>query len=97
MYLKIFKGNNLQEIGTESRDQTVEIGTIQEITTGIEIEKEVDTMIKLKIEITAEINIELGLTQEMEEIEKETSKDLEKVTDTLTRLNSVTTVTEQVI
>ena len=33
----------------------------------------------------------------MKEIEERTNKELEKVKDTLTRMNSVTTVTEQVI
>ena len=50
-----FKGNSLQEIGTEI-DQTVEIETIQEITTRIEIEIEgtVETTAGIKVEMTAE-------------------------------------------
>ena len=44
-----------------------------------------------------EIDIEIGLTQEMKKIEEGINKDLEKVKDTLTTMNSVTTVTEQVI
>ena len=44
-----------------------------------------------------EIEIEIELTQEMGEIEEIINKYLEQVKDTLTRMNSVTTVTEQVI
>ena len=44
--------------------------------------------------MTVEMEIEIDLTQEMEE---EINKDLEQVKDTLTRMHSVTTVTEQVI
>ena len=100
MYLKIFRGNHLQEIGREI-DQTVEIETIQEITTRIEIKIEgtVETTTEIKVEMAAEIeiDIEIGLTQEMKKIEERISKDLEKVKDTLTIMNFVTTVTEQVI
>ena len=44
-----------------------------------------------------EIDIEIGLTQEMKEIEERINKDLEEVKDTLTRMNFVITMTEQVI
>ena len=83
------------------KDQTVEIETFQEITTKIEIEIEGtgETITKMKVEMTAEIeiDIEIDLTQEMKEIGERIIEDLEKVKDTLTRMNSVTTVTEQVI
>ena len=48
------------------------------------------------MEMTVEIDteVEIDLTQEMEE---EINKDLDQVKDTLTRMNSVTTVREQVI
>ena len=53
--MKIFKGNNLQEIETE-KDKTVQIKTIQEITTRIEIKIEgtVETTTEIKVEMTAE-------------------------------------------
>ena len=81
------------------KDQTVEIETIQEKTTRIEIEIEgtVETTTEIKeVEMIAEIeiDIEIGLTQSMKEIEERTNKDLEQVKDTLTTMNSVTTVTE---
>ena len=66
MWLKIFKGNSSQEIETE-KDQIVEIETIQEIITRIEIRIEgtVETTTEIKeVEMTAEreIDIEIGLT-----------------------------------
>ena len=91
--MKIFKGNNLQEIEIEI-DQKVEVGTIQVTITEIETEIEgtVETITGIEVEMTVEI--EIDLTQEMEE---EINKDLEQVKDTLTRMPSVTTMTEQVI
>ena len=53
------------------------VETIQQTTTGIEIE--------------------VGLTPEMEEVKAYNTKDLEQIKDTLKGMNSVITVTEQVI
>ena len=65
MWLKVFKGNSFLEMEME-KDQTVEIATIQEITTRIEIgiEGTVETTTEIKVEMTAEreIDIEIGLT-----------------------------------
>ena len=93
--MKIFKGNNLQEIGT--RDRSNSRGRdIQETITEIETEIEgtVEPITGIEVEMTVEIEIGIDLIQEMEE---EINKDLEQVKDTLTRMNSVTIVTEQVI
>ena len=75
------------------------IETIQEkiIRIEIEIEMTVETITGIEVEVTVEIEIEINLTQEMEEMEEEINKDLEQVKETLTKMNSVTTVTEQVI
>ena len=100
--MRICKGNNPQEVGG-GKGQTVEIETIQEITTRIEIEIEgtvetTPTTSRIIVEMTVEIEIDIkiGLIQEMEKIE-ENSKDLEQVKDNLANMNSVTTVIKQVI
>ena len=92
--MKIFKRNKLQEIGTEI-GQTVGEETIQETIkiTGTEIERTVENITKIEVEKTVEVEIGIDLIQEMEEL----NIDLEQVKDTLTRMNSATTVTKQVI
>ena len=140
--MKIFRGNNPQEIGTEidlssgrdhsrdnyknrnrdrktvetinvvdvvedfqrkqsSRDRdrdrsTVVEETIQETITrtGTEIDKTVETIKRIEVEKTVGIEIGIDLIQEMEE---ELNIDLEQVKDALTRMNSATAVTKQVI
>ena len=95
MWLKIFKTNKMQGTAEEKIkiDSTVEVDTIQEITTGItagmvtEItttgtEAEiVETIVEIGIE--TEAGEETDLIQEKEE---ETSLDLDQVKDTLTEI-----------
>ena len=64
--------------------------------TEIEIEIEIGMTIR-DHSTTTGIEIEVGLTLDMEEVKEENTKDLKQVKDTLTGMNSVTTVTEQVI
>ena len=71
----IFKGNLLQEIGTEI-DQIVEVETIQEMITRIEAEIEGTVETITGIEVKIEIRIEIELTQEMKE---KINKDLEQI------------------
>ena len=91
------------EIETEI-GQTAEVEITQGITIGIEagIEETTEITIGTEVEIgeiaertvEIEVEVETGLIPEMEE---ETNQDLDQVKDTLTRINSVTTATEQVI
>ena len=105
MWWKISKRNNSQgtvEIGIGT-DLTAEIETIPEIIIGIEVGigriTEIGIEIEVEIEETVEViqeieaEVEIGLIPEKEEI----NPDLDQVKDTLTKVTSATTVTEQVM
>ena len=105
--MKIFKPNNSQETveietgigptaGTEIiQEITIEIEAGIEETTeiGIEIEVEIEEIVETIQEIETEVEVEIGLIPE----KKETNQDLDQVKDTLTKMTSATTVTEQVM
>ena len=95
-----FQINNFQEtveVETEI-DLIAEAETTQETTTGIEVETTTETEVQReeRVETTVEIEaeVETGLIHEMGE---EINQDLDQVKDTLKRMSSVTTATEQVI
>ena len=85
-------------------DPTVEIDTIQETGTGIEvgIEEIIEAGIGIEVEIgeivetTQEIEVEVEIGQTLEK-EEEINQDQDQVKDTLTEMISATTVIEQVM
>ena len=82
--------NLLQELETEI-DHMVEVETIKGMIAETEVEIEIGMTVEAIQQTTT--GIEVSLTLEMEELEEENIKGLGQVKETLTRMDSVITVT----